>query len=85
MMMKQGVNESCRIQPYYIYAALNLAQLFLQIDYEPAMEFFLVAQRSLQIDNEPLMQFHLLAQEEAGVTNSQPIRFSEMHVCEVRR
>jgi hypothetical protein len=49
------------------------------------MEFFLVAQRSLQIDNEPLMQFHLLAQEEAGVTNSQPIRFSEMHVCEVRR
>jgi len=64
MVMKQGVNGSCRIRPHYIYMASTLAQLSLQIGSEPAMHFFLVAQLSLHIGSEPPSQFHRVTYEE---------------------
>lgn len=37
--MKQGVNESCRIQHHYLYIAPTLAQLSFEIDFEAPMQF----------------------------------------------
>jgi hypothetical protein len=39
MVMKQGVNESCRIQHHYLYIAPTLAQLSFEIDFEAPMQF----------------------------------------------